>query len=381
MSSSEGTSTEASYKWRWEEIKPDIPPTVTVTESYTIQSPTGAPITIYEDVEVPNIIYKNPYFQILVGFSNMKPSYIVTSPTAGASVPASEEEAFSRSIYQMRHIVSYMSVSGVPLPDPPFSPPAPVIYDLGELTPGDANEFNIEFQLEQMLENDQMIVNPLSEWSSGAYKSFALTGKNTAVTGPVIIKNSAALPTWAAGYISSAVNNGIMRLDVNGNFPVGKYTTRAEFCAAIVNALGLSSLDAVKTDFPFTDVNSSDINLKQMQIAYQCGIINGVSATAFSPNTLITRQDAATMLIRAFSLRNTALIPANTDGMLGRFSDQSKVSGYAIFNLEKSVALNFFNGYPDGTLLPLTNITNEQTAKIIWELKLKAEKPGLQWER
>jgi hypothetical protein len=118
-----------------------------------------------------------------------------------------------------------------------------------------------------------------------------------------------------------------------------------------------------------------------MQIAYQCGIINGVSATAFSPNTLITRQDAATMLIRAFSLRNTALIPANTDGMLGRFSDQSKVSGYAIFNLEKSVALNFFNGYPDGTLLPLTNITNEQTAKIIWELKLKAEKPGLQWER
>jgi len=381
VSSSEGTSTEASYKWRWEEIKPDIPPTVTVTESYTIQSPTGAPITIYEDVEVPNIIYKNPYFQILVGFSNMKPSYIVTSPTAGASVPASEEEAFSRSIYQMRHIVSYMSVSGVPLPDPPFSPPAPVIYDLGELTPGDANEFNIEFQLEQMLENDQMIVNPLSEWSSGAYKSFALTGKNTAVTGPVIIKNSAALPTWAAGYISSAVNNGIMRLDVNGNFPVGKYTTRAEFCAAIVNALGLSSLDAVKTDFPFTDVNSSDINLKQMQIAYQCGIINGVSATAFSPNTLITRQDAATMLIRAFSLRNTALIPANTDGMLGRFSDQSKVSGYAIFNLEKSVALNFFNGYPDGTLLPLTNITNEQTAKIIWELKLKAEKPGLQWER
>lgn len=381
VSSSEGTSTEASYKWRWEEIKPDIPPTVTVTESYTIQSPTGAPITIYEDVEVPNIIYKKPYFQILVGFSNMRPSYVITSPMAGASVPASEDEATSRSIYQMRHVVSGMSVSGVPLPDPPFSPPAPVIYNLDELTPGDVNAFNIEFQLEQMLENDQMIVNPLSEWSSGAYKSFALTDKNMAVTAPVTIKNSAGLPTWAAGYISSAVNNGIMRLDVSGNFPVGKYTTRAEFCAAIVNALGLSSLDAVKTDFPFTDVNSSDINLKQMQIAYQCGIINGVSATAFSPNTLITRQDAATMLIRAFSLRNTALIPANTDGMLGRFSDQSKVSGYAIFNLEKSVALNFFNGYPDGTLLPLTNITNEQTAKIIWELKLKAEKPGLQWER
>ncbi len=195
---------------------------MTVTESYTIQSPTGAPITIYEDVEVPNIIYKKPYFQILVGFSNMQPSYVITSPTAGASVPASEDEAASRSIYQMRHVVSGMSVSGVPLPDPPFSPPAPVIYNFDELTPGTVDAFNIEFQLEQMLKNGQMIVSPLSEWSSGAYKSFALTGKNMAVTAPITIKNAAALPTWAAGYIRSTVNNGIMRLDANGNFPEGK---------------------------------------------------------------------------------------------------------------------------------------------------------------
>ncbi len=232
-----------------------------------------------------------------------------------------------------------------------------------------------------MLKTDRFVVNPLSDWSSGAYKTCALTAKNTAATAPITIKNAAALPTWAAGYIRSAVNNGIMRLDANGNFPVGKFTTRAEFCATIVNALGLSSLDAVKTDFPFLDVKSTDVNLKQMQIAYQCGIINGVSSTAFNPNSLVTRQDAATMLIRAFSLRNTALIPANTGGMLGRFSDRNAVSGYAMANFEKSVALNFFNGYSNGTLQPLTNITNEQTAKIIWELKLKAEKPGLQWVR
>jgi hypothetical protein len=270
-------------------------------------------------------------------------------------------------------------VTGVPLPDPLFSPPAPVIYDLDQLTPGDANAFNIAFQLEQMLKTDRFVVNPLSEWSAGAYKSLAAIDKNMAVKAPVTIKNAAALPGWAAGYIRSAVNNGIMKLDVNGNFPVGKYTTRAEFCAAIVNALGLSSLDTVKTGFPFADVGTASANLSQMQIAYQCGIINGVSDSAFSPNALITRQDAATMLMRAFSLRNTGLIPADTDGSLVRFSDRGAVSGYAAANLEKAVSLSFFNGYPDGTLLPLTNITNEQTAKIIWELKLKAEKPGLQW--
>ena len=86
------------------------------------------------------------------------------------------------------------------------------------------------------------------------------------------------------------------------------------------------------------------------------------------------------MLIRAFRLRNSGLIPADTAGRLGRFSDRAGVSGYAVGSLEAAVALGFFSGYPDGTLLPRANITNEQTAKIVWELKLKAVKPGLQWD-
>lgn len=380
--SEEGTSTEAGYKWRWEEIKPDVPPTVTVRVITTTHGVTGAPMTSYEDVEVSNIVYNRfryPFPQILVGFENMQPSYVITSPTAGSGIPTSADEALSRSIYQMCHIVSGMSVTGVPLPDPPFYPPAPKIYNTDEMTPVDANAFNIEFQLEQMLKHDQVIVNPLSDWSSGAYKSFALTSKNMTVAAPKTIRNAAALPAWAESCIRSVVNNDIMRLDANGNFPVGKNTTRAEFCAAIVNALGLSSLDAVRTGFPFTDVNANDINFKQMQIAYQCGIINGVSATSFNPNAQVTRQDAATMLIQAFSLRNSELIPADTSGNLGRFSDRSAVSAYANGNLEKSVALSFFSGYPDGTLRPRTNITNEQTAAIIWAFKLKADKPGRQW--
>jgi hypothetical protein len=205
-------------------------------------------------------------------------------------------------------------------------------------------------------------------------------GENTAVAPAVKIRNAAALPAWAAGYIHSVVNSGIMELDAAGNFPVGKSTTRAQFSVAIVNALGLSALDATRTGFPFTDVKATVPGLTQMQIAYQCGIINGVSATEFKPNALITRQEAATMLMRAFSLRNAGLIPAGTSGTLSRFTDRGSVSGYAVGTLEQAVSLSFFGGYPNGTLLPLNNITNEQTAKIIWELKLKAEKPGLQWD-
>ena len=379
VSSSEGTSTQAAYRWRWEELKPDIPATVTVTRAYTVQSPTGAPSTIYEKAEVPNIIYSVPPDMDLSQFSGIPTAKQVVSAGAGASEPVSEEDAASRSIYQTRHIVSGMSVTGVPLPDPPFSPPAPLIYNLDELTPGMTDSFNIEFQLEQMMKTDRFAVNPIGDWAAGAYKSSALTAGNTAVRAAVIIGNAAGLPDWAAGYIRSAVNNGIMSLDADANFGTGEKTTRREFCAAIVNALGLSERDAVRTGFPFTDVGADSQSLQQMKTAYQCGIIAGVSETDFSPDTPILRQEAAAMLVRAFSLRNSGLIPADTAGGLDRFSDRSSVSGYAVNSLEAAVALGFFSGYPDGTLLPQANITNDQTAVILWGLKTKAEKPGLRW--
>lgn len=379
-STSVGTSTQASYRWRWEEIKPDIPETVTVTRAYVIQSPTGAPQTIYKEVTLPNIIRKPPSDMDLSAFSGIPVVYTVTTPSAGVSILDGEAGDVARSIFQMKHIVSNLTVSGIPL-DVLFSPPQPIYYDLDQLTPGDANAFNIEFQLEQMRNTDRFVVNPMGDWATGAYRSMASTVKNTAVAPAVKIRNAAALPAWAAGYIHSVVNSGIMELDATGNFPVGKSTTRAQFCAAIVNALGLSALDTTRTGFPFTDITATAPGLTQMQIAYQCGIINGVSATEFKPNALITRQEAATMLMRAFSLRNTGLIPTGTSGTLSRFADRGAVSGYAVGTLEQAVSLSFFSGYPDGTLLPLKNITNEQTAKIVWELKLKAEKPGLQWER
>lgn len=81
-----------------------------------------------------------------------------------------------------------------------------------------------------------------------------------------------------------------------------------------IYALGLSEKDTVRTDFPYTDVAANSAGFRQMQTAYQCGIINGVSETSFSPNAPFSRQEAAAMLIRAFSLRNSGLIPADTAG-------------------------------------------------------------------
>jgi len=380
VSSPEGTSTEAVYRWRWEEIKPDIAPTVTITQKYT--APTGQVTWITQ--EVPNILYYKPPGVNIDAFAGMEILYTVTDPDAGVGYIIEEDDSEEdgdftmRNRYEMRHIVSGMQVEGVDIPNPPFSPPPPIIY-VKQGIEMDANAFNIEFQLQHMRDVSQYVVNPLDRFEEYSYASEASVIRNTAVAKPPVINNKNQLPAWARGYISAVVNNGIMELDSKGSFAAGQYTTRAQFCAAIVNALGLTELDAVKSGFPFTDVSANNPYLKQMQTAYQCGIINGISSTAFSPDTLITRQDAAAMLMRAFNLRNAELIPESSEGALVGFSDRRNVSGYAVKDLESAVSLGFFNGYSDGTIMPRNNINNEQTAKILWELKLKAEKPGLQY--
>ncbi|SMC34179.1 S-layer homology domain-containing protein [Papillibacter cinnamivorans] len=380
-STSEGTFTSGEYRWRWEEIKPGVPETMSVQEINITQDATGAPVSRAETVVKTNRVYILPAGTDISAFSGIPISYTVTSESAGESIiEENGNTAGVRDIFAMRHIVSGLTLEGIPLENPPYSPPAPIIYNLDELTDEDLSVFDIEFQMELMKNHsDRFVVSPLDESIMGQYKASPAVYRNTSVRAPVTIRNTAALPKWAAGYIAATVNNGILRLDAQGNFPAGKYTTRAEFSAAIVNALGLTALDTVKTGFPFTDVKADDPNLTGMKIAYQCGIINGTSATTFQPGALITRQDAAAMLMRAFGLGNKRLIPMNTTGTLALFSDRATVSAYAVTTLEQAVRLGFFNGYTDGTFLPKNNITNEQTAKITWELKLKAETPGAQW--
>ena len=143
---------------------------------------------------------------------------------------------------------------------------------------------------------------------------------------------------------------------------------------AVVRALGLTEDDAVRQGFPFGDVDLVDADRKAMELAYRCGVINGRSDVVFAPADTVTRQDAATMLLRAFSLRNADLLPEEDSANLQGFVDQIAISDYAEKGMAQAVALGFFNGYTDGTLKPQNQILNEQTAKIVWEMKLTAKK-------
>lgn len=101
---------------------------------------------------------------------------------------------------------------------------------------------------------------------------------------------------WAQTELQKADDLGLIP-DALKNADLTRPITRSEFAAVSVKTYekisGTQALPA--TNSPFTDCNDLEV-LK----AYNLGVTNGISPTTFGPNTLLDREQAATMLTRVF---------------------------------------------------------------------------------
>lgn len=149
---------------------------------------------------------------------------------------------------------------------------------------------------------------------------------------------------WAKDELAVAVSEELVPEIFNGT-DVTQNITRKEFAHVAVKMYeritGQKAL-AVATN-PFTDTNDAEI-LK----AYNVGITNGTTTTTFSPDSLITREQMATMMTRALTKagKNTAR-PANVNLFAddAEFSDYAKDSIYYMSSIEiiKGIGENKFN--------------------------------------
>lgn len=103
---------------------------------------------------------------------------------------------------------------------------------------------------------------------------------------------------WYYSAVETAYAHGAITrqtADFRPNDPV----TREEMAVMLVRALGYTSLagQAQEREIPFTDVTT---NKGYIAMAYEMGIINGTSATTFSPERTATREQAAVMLMRLY---------------------------------------------------------------------------------
>lgn len=157
---------------------------------------------------------------------------------------------------------------------------------------------------------------------------------------------------WAETSISDLVKLGAIKGFPDHTFKPNNKITRAEFVAIIVNAFHLQA-GAGKA---FTDTKSHWAN-EAIATAAALGIVNGYNEDTFGPDDAITREQVATMVVRAAQI-------AETEKSIN-FSDSSKVSDWARPALASAIAEGLVNGYTDGTLKPHGNTTRAEAATII----------------
>ena len=169
---------------------------------------------------------------------------------------------------------------------------------------------------------------------------------------------------WAQAELEKADELGLIPETLEGA-DLTADITRAEFAAVTVKVyealLGTPAIPAVIN--PFTDTNDVEI-LK----AYNIGAVNGTSATTYSPNDLLNREQAATMLTRVFKKVSIPNWTLATDSQFALsfekpalFADDADISDWAKDSVYFMAANNIINGVGDNKFAP-KNITSEEEA-------------------
>lgn len=163
-------------------------------------------------------------------------------------------------------------------------------------------------------------------------------------------------------------------------YKTGRYLTRREFVAMLVNSIKDIPVDPdVRTTStttrkttnkktpeisPFKDVTPGDLYYEEIKTAFQKGITSGNGNGNFGPNVYITRAEAVKMIVSALGLENLAPYPLTSTP----FTDNDAIPAYARNAVTVANTLGIIEPDQTGAFNPNNRLTNENAAVLIYDL-------------
>ncbi|WDV47025.1 S-layer homology domain-containing protein [Clostridiaceae bacterium M8S5] len=202
---------------------------------------------------------------------------------------------------------------------------------------------------------------------------------------------------WAKKYVENSISAGYVPEHLQSKYqdPI----TREEFTELVITAIlaevneqNSKKENFIKSKWKFEeltvdnflqnvliDKQFSDTNSKYVRMANALGIINGISDNIFSPNDLITREQAAVMFM------NYGQLEANPSRKYAQnsFKDLNTVSDWAQLGVELALGSSFFSGTKSpvldddnnviekGIFNPKGNLTREQAIIVVYRMAKK----------
>ena len=200
---------------------------------------------------------------------------------------------------------------------------------------------------------------------SGSEYKFTMPDSDVRVSAR-FVRDTGALPfndvnagDWFYDYVEYVYNNGIMDGVDNGVFSPNTETTRGMVVTILYRLAGEPN---VRGGNDFSDVASGAYYADAVTWASNAGIVNGTSATTFSPNALVTREQFAAMLYRYMQYTGA---DTSARASLSGFADAGKVSPYAADAVAWAVAEDVLNGRSATEIAPQGNCTRAEVAAMI----------------
>ena len=196
------------------------------------------------------------------------------------------------------------------------------------------------------------------------------TGAHTCTGGPSCpsygLRDVAGPGYWAHEGIDYCVRNRLMNGVGAGTFSPGTACTRAQIVKILYNRSG-NQADYSYYYLPFTDVAPGAWYYNAVAWAYCNDVTSGTSATTFTPNAAITRQQLVTFLYR-YTVKYAPEFTGNA-APISAFPDAGSVANWAYAAMSWAVGNGLIvgNAHDNGLdyLDPNSSATRAQTATII----------------
>ncbi len=171
---------------------------------------------------------------------------------------------------------------------------------------------------------------------------------------------AAAPSAWAEAEVTAATNAGIVPERLQSAYQDA--VSREEFCEMVM----LLWCKLTEEEMPQAAVTFADTQNASVAAAQSLGIVQGESATQFSPNNPVTRQEMCVMLQNA--IKSTCPTMAFPEAYANTFPDAGAIADWAMEAVQSMNLFAVMLGDENGNINPLGNTTREQAILLTYRL-------------
>jgi len=181
---------------------------------------------------------------------------------------------------------------------------------------------------------------------------------------------------WFAEAVETLAAAGIVNGRDDGSFGPGEPVTRGQLAAFLARVLDLPERMAN----PFADVTYRDWFCGAVGALCEAGLVSGTGPDVFSPNLPVSRQQAATLVMRSFAyalkrqpqIETDYAVPSYQVGTwLAGFRDRNLIAPSHTAFVAGAYRLGVIEGAPDGWFYPSLTLTRAQMAAMLYRAFLQ----------